>query len=159
DLSEGPGRDRRSPVRTPNRPPHGRRRRCDHRRPGASRQSDRERARARDARRRIAPAVYALSRGRVRQARQGVAAMSSFVLVHGGAHGAGCWDRLPPLLARDPRVARVLAVDLPGHGRRLEAKPQAEITLDDYVDAVVGDVLGEDLADVVLVGHSLAGIT
>jgi pimeloyl-ACP methyl ester carboxylesterase len=85
--------------------------------------------------------------------------MSSFVLVHGGAHGAWCWDRVVPLLSRDPRVDRVLAVDLPGHGRRIDAKPQADITLEDYVDAVVADVLGDDLVDVVLVGHSLAGIT
>lgn len=85
--------------------------------------------------------------------------MTSFVLVHGGAHGAWCWDRVRPLLERDPRVARVLAVDLPGHGERLGLKPQEAISLEDYVDAVVGDIEAAGLTNVVLVGHSLAGIT
>lgn len=85
--------------------------------------------------------------------------MPSFVLVHGGAHGAWCWDRVRPLLERDPRVERVLAVDLPGHGERLAAKPQDEITLSDYIEAVVGDIERAGLSDIVLIGHSLAGIT
>ncbi|MBK7947414.1 MAG: alpha/beta fold hydrolase [Deltaproteobacteria bacterium] len=85
--------------------------------------------------------------------------MPAFVLVHGGAHGAWCWERVVPRLVGDPRVSAVLAVDLPGHGTRLEAKAQEEITLADYVEAVVGDIERAGLADVVLVGHSLAGIT
>ena len=85
--------------------------------------------------------------------------MTSFVLVHGGAHGAWCWDRVRPLLERDRRVERVLAVDLPGHGERLGLKTQDEIGLSDYVDTVVDDIETAGLSDVVLVGHSLAGIT
>ncbi len=85
--------------------------------------------------------------------------MPAFVLVHGGAHGAWCWERLLPLLERDPRVTRAIAIDLPGHGTRIGSKPQDEIQLADYVDTVAGDIEGADLADVVLVGHSLAGIT
>ncbi len=50
-------------------------------------------------------------------------------------------------------------MDLPGHGARLEAKPQGEITLEDYIDSVVADILAADLEGIVLVGHSLAGIT
>jgi pimeloyl-ACP methyl ester carboxylesterase len=85
--------------------------------------------------------------------------MTSFALVHGGAHGAWCWERLLPLLERDPRVARAMAIDLPGHGTRLASKPQDEIRLADYVDAVADDIERAGLKDVVLVGHSLAGIT
>ena len=85
--------------------------------------------------------------------------MTSFVLVHGGAHGAWCWERVLPLLERDPRVVRALAVDLPGHGTRLTSKPQDEIRLSDYVDAVSSDIEQADLSDIILVGHSLAGIT
>ena len=55
--------------------------------------------------------------------------MPAFVLVHGGAHGAWCWERLLPLLERDPRVTRAIAIDLPGHGSRLASKPQHEIQL------------------------------
>ncbi len=85
--------------------------------------------------------------------------MSSFVLVHGAMHGAWCWDRVVPLLARDPRVAGVCAVDLPGHGLRREIKPSEAISLTDYVDAVVADIEAASLTDIILVGHSLAGIT
>ena len=85
--------------------------------------------------------------------------MTSFVLVHGGSHGAWCWDRVVPFLRDDSRVDSVLAVDLCGHGTRLEAKPQDEIEIADYVDDVVGDIEAADLREVVLVGHSMAGIT
>ena len=52
-----------------------------------------------------------------------------------------------------------MAVDLVGHGARLEEKPLDDICLDDYADDVVREIEGRDLRDVVLVGHSLAGIT
>ncbi|MBW2290452.1 MAG: alpha/beta hydrolase [Deltaproteobacteria bacterium] len=85
--------------------------------------------------------------------------MTSFVLVHGGAHGAWCWDRLSPHLLSDPRVDAVVAVDLTGHGARRAVKPLAAITVADYVDDVVREIEARDLREVVLVGHSLAGIT
>ena len=85
--------------------------------------------------------------------------MADFLLVHGGAHGAWCWERLVPYLEADPRVGRVVATDLCGHGTRLEERPQDEITLGDYQDSVLEDLERHDLRDVVLVGHSLAGIT
>ncbi|MFP8881253.1 MAG: alpha/beta fold hydrolase [Myxococcota bacterium] len=75
----------------------------------------------------------------------------TFILVHGGAHGAWCWERMSPHL-----VGAVVALDLPGRGSRpasLEA-----ITVDDWVDAVV-EAISMIAADrVVLVGHSLAGM-
>jgi len=76
----------------------------------------------------------------------------TFVLVHGGAHGSWCWDRVLPHLNRP-----AIAVDLPGRGSRpasLEA-----VTLDDFVDAVTEDIENRCDGPVVLVGHSLAGIT
>lgn len=85
--------------------------------------------------------------------------MTSFVLVHGGAHGAWCWERLVPHLRADPRVEAVVAVDLTGHGTRRDVKPLDAITLVDYVDDVVREIESRDLRGVVLVGHSLAGIT
>lgn len=85
--------------------------------------------------------------------------MTAFVLIHGGAHGAWCWDRLVPFLRQSRDVDAVVAVDLVGHGTRLAAKDSDAIGLDDYVDDVVGEVEARDLRDVVLVGHSLAGIT
>jgi pimeloyl-ACP methyl ester carboxylesterase len=84
---------------------------------------------------------------------------TNFVLVHGGAHAAWCWDRLVPHLRADARVGSVVAVDLSGHGARRDVKPQDAITLADYVDDVVREIESNDLREVVLVGHSLAGIT
>ncbi len=85
--------------------------------------------------------------------------MANFVLVHGAVHGAWCWERVIPVLEASPGVEAVVAVDLVGHGARLGEKPLEDISIDDYVDNVVGEVEGRDLHDVVLVGHSLAGIT
>lgn len=85
--------------------------------------------------------------------------MPDFALIHGGAHGAWCWDRLVPFLAADPRVGQVLAIDLCGHGHRLGDKPQRDISLADYHSSALEDLERHDLRDAVLVGHSLAGIT
>ena len=85
--------------------------------------------------------------------------MASYVLIHGGAHAGWCWDRLKPLLESDPRVQRVIALDLPGHGSRLGDKEQGDVTLEDYIEAVAETVRNADLRDVILVGHSLAGVS
>jgi pimeloyl-ACP methyl ester carboxylesterase len=76
----------------------------------------------------------------------------TFVLVHGGGFGASCWDPIMPVLP-----ASTVAVDLPGRGTR--PAPLGDLTIADFVDAVVEDIESRDLRDVVLVGHSLAGIT
>jgi pimeloyl-ACP methyl ester carboxylesterase len=74
------------------------------------------------------------------------------VLIHGGAHGAWCWDKVLPLLEHE-----VCVVDLPGRPNRPAAL--AELTLDDFADSVVADVNAAGLHRVVLVGHSMAGLT
>ncbi|MEU7745485.1 alpha/beta fold hydrolase [Nonomuraea sp. NPDC049158] len=76
-----------------------------------------------------------------------------FVLIHGAGFGANCWDELIPLLN-----AEALAVDLPGRGTRAGADPRT-VTLADCAEAVREDVEAKDLRDVVLVGHSFAGVT
>lgn len=76
----------------------------------------------------------------------------SIVLIHGGSFAASCWDLLLPHLD-EPAVA----VDLPGRGSR--ARPLAGLTIADSVDAVVDEIESRNLRDVVLVGHSMAGIT
>lgn len=75
-----------------------------------------------------------------------------FLLVHGGAHGAWCWEPLLPHLELPAR-----AIDLPGRGTRpadLEA-----LTVEDWVDAVVEEIERSAPDPTILVGHSLAGIT
>jgi pimeloyl-ACP methyl ester carboxylesterase len=75
-----------------------------------------------------------------------------YVLVHGGGFGASCWDLLVPLLE-----GPVVAVDLPGRGGR--PADLATVTLEDFASAVVEEIEAADLHDVVLVGHSLGGVT
>jgi pimeloyl-ACP methyl ester carboxylesterase len=74
-----------------------------------------------------------------------------FVLVHGAGMGADCWDRLLPHLARP-----TIAVDLPGRGSRAEV-PLTSVDLDDCAQAILEDVA--DAEDIVLVGHSFAGVS
>ncbi|WP_328980226.1 alpha/beta fold hydrolase [Streptomyces canus] len=77
----------------------------------------------------------------------------AFVLIHGASFGADCWDELIPYLG-----AEALAVDLPGRGSRAGVD-LGTITLADCAAAVREDVEAKDLRDVVLVGHSFAGVT
>lgn len=74
-----------------------------------------------------------------------------FLLIHGGAHGAWCWERLVPLLEQP-----ALAIDLPGRGD--SPADLGAITTNDWADAVIKSIEAME-GDVVLVGHSLAGIT
>lgn len=76
----------------------------------------------------------------------------TFVLIHGGAHGAWCWEPMIPYLD-----GSALAVDLPGRG----SKPAdlEKLTLRDFAASVVADIESARLSRVVLVGHSMAGLT
>jgi pimeloyl-ACP methyl ester carboxylesterase len=75
-----------------------------------------------------------------------------FVLVHGGGFAGSCWDRLLPVLG-----GSAYAVDLPGRGDN--PGDLSTITVDDFVSAVSDVIVDNDLHEVVLVGHSLAGVT
>jgi pimeloyl-ACP methyl ester carboxylesterase len=74
--------------------------------------------------------------------------MTTFGLVHGAYHGAWCWERLTDQLER--RGHLVLTVDLPCED------PDAGAA--DYADAAV-EAFADAPDDLVLVGHSLAGLT
>jgi pimeloyl-ACP methyl ester carboxylesterase len=74
--------------------------------------------------------------------------MVTFGLVHGAYHGSWCWQRLTPELERFGH--RVLAVDLPSED------PQAGAP--EYAAAALGAFAEAD-EDLVVVGHSLAGLT
>jgi pimeloyl-ACP methyl ester carboxylesterase len=79
-------------------------------------------------------------------------AVDGIVLVHGGMHGAWCWDQVAPLLTT-PSVA----VDLPGRGRRpLDGRP---VTLARCVDAVIEDADAAGFGRFLLAGHSMGGLT
>jgi pimeloyl-ACP methyl ester carboxylesterase len=74
--------------------------------------------------------------------------MATFALVHGGWHGAWCWELLTPLLQRAGHA--VVTMDLPCD--------DSTASFDTYADVVCAALEGCG-DDVVLVGHSLGGHT
>ncbi len=83
------------------------------------------------------------------------------VLVHGGGHGAWCWEPLLSLLS----TPDVLAVDLPpvevrAQATRFTESPALfEVTIDDFATATLEAADARGFDRFVLVGHSLAGLT
>jgi pimeloyl-ACP methyl ester carboxylesterase len=86
--------------------------------------------------------------------------MSHFVLVHGAWHGGWCWDRVRPhLLAAGHRVSTPTLAGLGGRRDELSAQLSLAHHVDDVVGAIAAEGTGADDEDeVVLVGHSYAGI-
>ncbi len=80
--------------------------------------------------------------------------MAIFVLVHGAFHGAWCWVKLVPEL--EARGHRAVTLDLPSCGE--DQTPLAEVSLAGNA-AVIADVVRRQAEPVVLVGHSLAGVS
>lgn len=74
--------------------------------------------------------------------------MTTFALVHGAWHGAWCWERLIPELAGHGHAA--IAVDLPCENVEAGLATYAEVVV--AATAAAGD-------DLVLVGHSMGGLT
>jgi pimeloyl-ACP methyl ester carboxylesterase len=77
----------------------------------------------------------------------------SFSLIHGGLHGAWCWDALTPFLEKAGHI--VLAPDLPGMGNG--KTPVTELTLERWGE-FVADLARKQPRPSVLVGHSRGGI-
>jgi len=84
-------------------------------------------------------------------------AVPALVLVHGGGLAADSWDLAVAEIRRLAPELTVLAVDLPG--RRSKPGDLRDLTLADFVDSVVGDVESAGLQDIVIVGHSIGGVT
>jgi pimeloyl-ACP methyl ester carboxylesterase len=76
----------------------------------------------------------------------------TYVLVHGGGFSGTCWAEVRPLLD-----GPTYAVDLPGRGRT--PGDLASLTFADFAASVAVEILENDLSDVTLVGHSMAGLT
>ncbi|MEU0796569.1 alpha/beta fold hydrolase [Amycolatopsis sp. NPDC005961] len=79
--------------------------------------------------------------------------MSTFLLVHGAWHNGRSWDRVVPRL--ESAGHRVLAPSLTGYGDKAHLL-SPEVGLGTHIDDVVN--LLQDERDVVLVGHSYAGM-
>lgn len=81
--------------------------------------------------------------------------MSTYVLVHGGAHGGWCYRKITPLLRQ--RRHEVYAPTLTGVGERSHLITP-DVDLDVHILDVVNLLRYEDLCDVILVGHSYGGM-
>jgi pimeloyl-ACP methyl ester carboxylesterase len=81
--------------------------------------------------------------------------MATFVLVHGAWHGGWCWQRVARLL----RAAGhdVYTPTLTGLGERAHLLSPG-IGLDTHIQDILGVLFYEDVHDVILVGHSYAGM-
>ena len=84
-------------------------------------------------------------------------ALPALVLVHGGGLAADSWKLTINEIYRLAPDLTVLAVDLPG--RRGKPGDPFTVTIADFVDSVVGDIEDAGLCEIILAGHSLAGLT
>jgi len=78
--------------------------------------------------------------------------MAMFVLVHGGAHGGWCWDKLVPELRKQGHD--VLAPDLPGMGD--DRTPLEQLSLGGWGE-FIASLIRRSERPAVLVGHSRGG--
>jgi pimeloyl-ACP methyl ester carboxylesterase len=81
----------------------------------------------------------------------------TIVFVHGGQHTGACWQpTVEAIKAANPGVQTV-SVDLPG--RRNEPGDLATLTIDQCARSVVRQIDAAGAEKVMLVGHSMAGLT
>ena len=78
-----------------------------------------------------------------------------FLLLHGAFRGGWAWQRVRTVLSTSGHD--VYAPSLPGAGERVGELDRVQ-SLDVWVEEMVGLIEAEDLSDLVLVGHSQAGI-
>ncbi|MCM3900408.1 MAG: alpha/beta fold hydrolase, partial [Pyrinomonadaceae bacterium] len=81
--------------------------------------------------------------------------MATFVLVHGAWHGGWCWKRVAAALRQAGH--EVFAPTLTGLGERAHLMSDA-IDLHTHIQDILGVLQWEELADVVLCGHSYGGL-
>jgi pimeloyl-ACP methyl ester carboxylesterase len=81
-------------------------------------------------------------------------ATKEYVLVHGAAHGAWCWEDVAKSLEASGH--RVVTLDLPGHGRRAAEVRRAGVTA--YGRAVADAMASANVSRGIVVGHSMAGV-
>ena len=82
--------------------------------------------------------------------------MADFVLVHGAWHGAWCWQKLVPLLREKGLV--VYTPTQTGVGEKAHLLC-AQISVDTFVSDIADYLIEHNLNNVILVGHSFAGIS
>jgi len=82
----------------------------------------------------------------------------NFAFVHGGGQGSWVWaETIAAIELQSGGAANCLALDVPGCGTKRERDTSA-IAFDDIVRELLGDLEAAGMKDVVLVGHSQAGM-
>ncbi len=84
-------------------------------------------------------------------------ALPTLVLVHGGGLAADSWELTVDEIHRQEPELTVVSLDMPG--RRGKPGDLRTMTIADYVDSLVGDIERAVSRDIVIVGHSMGGIT
>ncbi len=84
-------------------------------------------------------------------------ALPALVLVHGGGLAADSWELTVDEIHQQEPELTVVTLDMPG--RRGKPGDLRTMTIADYVDSLVGDIESAGLEEIVIVGHSMGGIT
>jgi pimeloyl-ACP methyl ester carboxylesterase len=85
--------------------------------------------------------------------------MTDFVFMHGGGQGGWVWDEtIAALQAQSGGTVCCLALDGPGCGAK-RGRDTGEMAYAEMIAELVDDVVASGLRDIVLVGHSMAGMT
>src|ERR1700730_12674873 len=82
--------------------------------------------------------------------------LPALVLVHGGGVAADRWELTVDEIHGLAPELTVLALHV--RGRRSKPGDLRELTIADFVDSLVGDIESAGLEDIVIVGHSIAGM-
>ncbi len=83
--------------------------------------------------------------------------MADFVFLHGGGQGGWIWDETIAALAQQSGgTARCLSLDIPGCGTK-RGRDTAQMTFDDIVNELAGDIVAAGFDKPLLVCHSQAG--
>jgi len=82
-----------------------------------------------------------------------------YAFLHGGGQGGWVWDETIAALQMqtDGRIGRAIALDAPGCGTK-RGRDTTTLTPSDVVTELLGELASAGLSDVVLVGHSQAGL-
>jgi pimeloyl-ACP methyl ester carboxylesterase len=84
--------------------------------------------------------------------------MTDFAFLHGGGQGSWVWEEtIAALEAQSGGTVKCLALDVPGCGSKRD-RDTAAIEFDAIARELVADVEAAGMRDVVLVGHSQAGM-
>jgi pimeloyl-ACP methyl ester carboxylesterase len=83
-------------------------------------------------------------------------AATNFALLHGGGQGSWLWDDVIGHLSASGEV-ECIALDVPGCGAK-RARDTSAIEFDDVARELIADIDATGMRDVVLVGHSQAGM-